>query len=176
MALAATALGSLAERHREAIVEIVKLHKGLTVSVFGSVARGEDGPTSDIDFLVDFERGSSLFDLLRLERRPSRAARLQRRCRVGRSASRSRPRHPARRNSTVSRPDDERLADIVSAAGEIAEIVGRGHPAFNADTALQRALERCLEIIGEAPRLCTRRLASRLLTCRRRMSFDCAIC
>ena len=39
----------------------------LTVSVFGSVARGEGVPTSDIDFLVDFERGSSLFDLLRLE-------------------------------------------------------------------------------------------------------------
>ena len=67
MALAATALGSLVERHREAIVAIVKQHKGLTVSVFGSVARGEDGPTNDLDFLVDFERGSSLFDLLRLE-------------------------------------------------------------------------------------------------------------
>lgn len=36
------------------------------MSVFGSVARGEETPTSDIDFLVDFEPGSSLFDLLHI--------------------------------------------------------------------------------------------------------------
>lgn len=35
--------------------------------MFGSVARGEDGPTSDVDFLVEFERGSSLFDVIRLQ-------------------------------------------------------------------------------------------------------------
>jgi predicted nucleotidyltransferase len=31
--------------------------------VFGSVARGEATATSDIDFLVEFERGRSLLDL-----------------------------------------------------------------------------------------------------------------
>ena len=36
------------------------------MSVFGSVARGEETPTSDIDFLVEFEPGSSLFDLLHI--------------------------------------------------------------------------------------------------------------
>lgn len=35
--------------------------------VFGSVARGEERPESDIDFLVEFEPGSSLFDLMDLE-------------------------------------------------------------------------------------------------------------
>ena len=34
--------------------------------MFGSVARGEESATSDIDFLVEFEAGSSLFDLLHL--------------------------------------------------------------------------------------------------------------
>jgi predicted nucleotidyltransferase len=34
--------------------------------LFGSVARGEDHAGSDIDFLVEFEAGSSLFDLLHL--------------------------------------------------------------------------------------------------------------
>jgi predicted nucleotidyltransferase len=29
--------------------------------VFGSVARGEQRPDSDIDFLVDFPRGNDLF-------------------------------------------------------------------------------------------------------------------
>ena len=37
--------------------------------VFGSVARGEDTPESDVDFLVEFEEGRTLLDLsgLRLD-------------------------------------------------------------------------------------------------------------
>lgn len=37
--------------------------------VFGSVARGDNGTDSDVDFLVEFERGRSLLDLagLRIE-------------------------------------------------------------------------------------------------------------
>lgn len=35
--------------------------------MFGSVARGDDKPESDIDFLVEFEPGSSLFDLMDLQ-------------------------------------------------------------------------------------------------------------
>lgn len=35
--------------------------------VFGSVGRNVDGPTSDIDLLVRFERGTSLLDLASLE-------------------------------------------------------------------------------------------------------------
>lgn len=33
------------------------------VRIFGSVARGEAGPESDIDFLIDLEPGRTLFDL-----------------------------------------------------------------------------------------------------------------
>lgn len=36
--------------------------------MFGSVARGEDTATSDIDLLVDLDHGVGLFDLLGLER------------------------------------------------------------------------------------------------------------
>ena len=36
------------------------------MAVFGSVARGDDHPGSDIDFLVDFQPGSSLFDLIHI--------------------------------------------------------------------------------------------------------------
>jgi uncharacterized protein len=32
------------------------------VRVFGSVARGTDGPGSDVDLLVTFDRGATLFD------------------------------------------------------------------------------------------------------------------
>lgn len=67
MALAATRLGSLVDRHRDEIVALAARHKASSVAVFGSVARGEDGPRSDVDFLVEFEPGSSLLDVVRLE-------------------------------------------------------------------------------------------------------------
>ena len=67
MALTSTRLGSLVERHRDEIVALAAQHKGRSIAVFGSVARGEDGPRSDVDFLVEFDPGSSLFDLVRLE-------------------------------------------------------------------------------------------------------------
>ena len=51
---------------RDEILAIVKRHHGRSIAVFGSVARGDDHPGSDIDFLVDFEPGSSLFDVLRV--------------------------------------------------------------------------------------------------------------
>jgi len=38
-----------------------------SISLFGSVARGEAGPESDIDVLVDLERGVTLFGLVRLQ-------------------------------------------------------------------------------------------------------------
>lgn len=52
---------------RDEITEIVRRHRGRTAALFGSVARGDDTDTSDVDFLVDFEQGSSLFDLLHLQ-------------------------------------------------------------------------------------------------------------
>jgi len=50
----------------------------------------------------------------------------------------------------VTRADDKRLDDILAAAAEIADIVSRGKNKFDDDVALRRALERCLEIIGDA--------------------------
>jgi uncharacterized protein with HEPN domain len=50
----------------------------------------------------------------------------------------------------MSRGDDERLADILEAAGELAEIVALGHDRFARESVLQRAAERLLEVIGEA--------------------------
>jgi hypothetical protein len=45
----------------------VSPHSPASDSARAYVARGEDRPDSDIDFLVEFESGTSLFDLLRLE-------------------------------------------------------------------------------------------------------------
>ena len=46
---------------------IARRHRARSVSVFGSVARGEDRPGSDIDFLVEFEPGASLLDLMAIQ-------------------------------------------------------------------------------------------------------------
>lgn len=60
-------LRALVEAHRHEIKAAVARHKGASVAVFGSVARGDESPGSDVDFLVEFLPGSSLFDLARLE-------------------------------------------------------------------------------------------------------------
>ncbi len=60
-------LRGLVEQRRGEIREAAGRHRGTTIAIFGSVARGEEGPQSDLDFLVEFEPGSSLFDLVRLQ-------------------------------------------------------------------------------------------------------------
>jgi len=52
----------LSEKRNE-IVKIARRHGATNVRVFGSVARGDDDQDSDVDFLVDLERGRSLLDL-----------------------------------------------------------------------------------------------------------------
>jgi len=47
---------------RDKIYEIAKRNKAKTLYVFGSCSRKEETPVSDVDFLVEFQKGSSLFD------------------------------------------------------------------------------------------------------------------
>ncbi|MCH8344573.1 MAG: nucleotidyltransferase domain-containing protein [Planctomycetes bacterium] len=49
-------------RHREAILSVAVRHGARNVRVFGSVARGDARPDSDLDLLVDLEPGRSLLD------------------------------------------------------------------------------------------------------------------
>ncbi len=53
----------LLKEKREEILKIAAKHGARNVRVFGSVARGEADPESDIDLLVDMEPGRSLLDL-----------------------------------------------------------------------------------------------------------------
>jgi predicted nucleotidyltransferase len=46
-------LRQLIEERRDDIVSIAARHGARNVRLFGSVARGEDGPDSDVDLLVD---------------------------------------------------------------------------------------------------------------------------
>ncbi len=62
-----TPLGKQLERRRAPLLKMLTAAGARNVRVFGSVARGEDGPESDIDLLVDFTEPLSLFALSRLE-------------------------------------------------------------------------------------------------------------
>lgn len=48
--------------HREAIADMVQRHHATRPRLFGSVARGDDAPGSDVDLLVDFTAEASLLD------------------------------------------------------------------------------------------------------------------
>jgi len=50
------------KKNREKILALADRRGGYNVRVFGSVARGEENHASDIDFLMMFRKGTTLFD------------------------------------------------------------------------------------------------------------------
>lgn len=59
-------LRELVDAHREEIKAIVARHHSRSVAVFGSMARGDERPGSDIDFLVELAPGTRPFEILKL--------------------------------------------------------------------------------------------------------------
>jgi predicted nucleotidyltransferase len=53
----------LIREKREAVIAVAAKHGARNPRIFGSAARGEAGPESDIDILVKMEEGRSLLDL-----------------------------------------------------------------------------------------------------------------
>jgi hypothetical protein len=51
------------QEKRDEILGITARHGAFNVRIFGSVAHGEADEHSDLDFLVELERGRSLLDL-----------------------------------------------------------------------------------------------------------------
>jgi predicted nucleotidyltransferase len=58
----------LLKSKRQEILQIAMRNGAYNVRVFGSVARGEARPDSDVDFLVNLEANRSLLDLARMLR------------------------------------------------------------------------------------------------------------
>lgn len=63
-----TPLGRRLRQRRRSILACAAFHGAQNVRVFGSIARGEDRPDSDVDLLVDLDKGTGLFALEALRR------------------------------------------------------------------------------------------------------------
>ena len=61
MATTCVTADSLRSRRAE-ILDVARKHGARNVRIFGSVARGDAGPDSDVDILVELEPGRSLLD------------------------------------------------------------------------------------------------------------------
>jgi predicted nucleotidyltransferase/DNA-binding XRE family transcriptional regulator len=63
-----TPLGRRLCRHRKGVIELAARRGARNVRVFGSVARGEDTESSDVDLLVDLDDGVGVVSLAGLRR------------------------------------------------------------------------------------------------------------
>lgn len=60
-------LNKVPKDEREEILRIAASHGAQNVRVFGSLARGEAGPNSDIDILLELNPGRSLLDIVAIK-------------------------------------------------------------------------------------------------------------
>ena len=54
-------------KKRETVYALARKYNVLRIFVFGSCARKEETPESDIDFLMDFKHGASMLDLIHFQ-------------------------------------------------------------------------------------------------------------
>ena len=59
-------LDTLRREKRNEILRLGEKHGASSIRVFGSVARGDNREGSDVDLLVEFDSGRTLFDLIGL--------------------------------------------------------------------------------------------------------------
>ena len=60
-------LSTLRQDKRAEILRLAETHGARNIRVFGSVARAKNREDSDVDLLVEFESGKTLFDLIGLK-------------------------------------------------------------------------------------------------------------
>jgi predicted nucleotidyltransferase/DNA-binding XRE family transcriptional regulator len=65
--LPTTARGRIVQRHRRQICAVAARHGASNLRLFGSTARGDDRPDSDIDLLLHLDGQIGLFGLARLQ-------------------------------------------------------------------------------------------------------------
>ena len=57
---------TLLQEHRATVFDLANQHGARNIRIFGSAARGDDQPDSDIDLLIDLDPDRSLLDLAEL--------------------------------------------------------------------------------------------------------------
>ncbi|MCX5846984.1 MAG: nucleotidyltransferase family protein [Deltaproteobacteria bacterium] len=60
-------ISKILREKREEILRIATKHGARNLRIFGSFARGEERPDSDIDLLVEMERDRSLLDIIAIK-------------------------------------------------------------------------------------------------------------
>ena len=55
------------KKRREQILDIARQHGARKIQIFGSLARGESGGGSDVDFLIELEPGRTLLDIIAMK-------------------------------------------------------------------------------------------------------------
>ena len=60
-------LNTLRGEKRAEILRVAEVHGARNIRVFGSVVRGDNRDDSDVDLLVEFKEGKTLFDLIGLK-------------------------------------------------------------------------------------------------------------
>jgi uncharacterized protein len=60
-------IGKILQGKRDEILRIAASHGARDVRVFGSLARGDAGPESDMDILVKLDLGRSLLDIIAIK-------------------------------------------------------------------------------------------------------------
>jgi predicted nucleotidyltransferase len=60
-------IDNVLQRKRDEILRVAASHGARDVRVFGSLARGEAGPESDIDILVRLDPGCNLLDIVAIK-------------------------------------------------------------------------------------------------------------
>ena len=136
---------------RTAVLRVAAQHGARNIRVFGSVARGEAGPDSDLDLLVDFESGRSLLDQVALTQDLERL--------LGRPVDvvtedglywLLRRRIMGEASPAVTKDVRVYLAHIVESIDKIERFTVDGKVRFLQDPMVHDAVVRDLEIIGEA--------------------------
>jgi len=60
-------LNKVIQQKRQAILDIAATYMAKEIKIFGSAGRGQAGPESDLDLLVEFEAGYSLLTMIALK-------------------------------------------------------------------------------------------------------------
>lgn len=138
------------ERNRSAILGVAARHGARNVRVFGSVARGDDRPGSDIDLLVEMASDRSLLDLVALEQELETLLRRPVDVVTEESLAPSIRQRIAAQAQILGRPTCCISATSTRRSSTSERTQSPAGGAFVADRMRQDAIIRKLEVIGEA--------------------------